>query len=112
MIGKTDFIKYGLCLMLLIVAVLMWVTFSSPVSFISGSLGLLLLIRFIYEYRTQKKDRYITMFGLGFILLLQGVLFWAYNLYLSFIFGLFGIIFLIIISYEYRTRNNKNNKKP
>jgi len=103
MIGKTDFIKYGLCLMLLIVAVLMWVTFASPVSFISG-----LLIRFIYEYRTQKKDRYITMFGLGFILLLQGVLFWAYNLYLSFIFGLFGIIFLIIILYEYRTRNNKN----
>jgi len=108
MMIENNFVKYGICFMLLLLAVLMWVVFESPVSFISGSLGLLLLIRFIYEYRTQKKDRYITMFGLGFILLLQGVLFWAYNLYLSFIFGLFGIIFLIIISYEYRTRNNRN----
>lgn len=104
MVNKTDFIKFGLCLMFLIVAVFMWVVFKSPLSFISGSLGLLLLIRFIYEYKTRKRDRYITMFGLGFILLLQGVLFWPYNLYLSFIFGLFGIIFLIIISYEYGTR--------
>lgn len=110
MVNKTDFIKFGLCLMFLIVAVFMWVVFKSPLSFISGSLGLLLLIRFIYEYKTRKRDRYITMFGLGFILLLQGVLFWPYNLYLSFIFGLFGIIFLIIISYEYGTR--KKNRNP
>jgi len=55
MVNKTDFIKFGLCLMFLIVAVFMWVVFKSPLSFISGSLGLLLLIRFIYEYKTRKE---------------------------------------------------------
>lgn len=107
MFGKTDFIKYGLCLMFLIVAVLMWAVFKSPIAFISGSLGFLLLIRFIYEYRTQRRDRYITMLGLGFILLLQGILFWGYNLYSSFIFGLFGSMFLLMVLYEYKTQKNK-----
>lgn len=105
---ENNFMKLGLCLMLLLLAVLMWVVFESPVSFISGSLGFIFLIRFIYEHKTQKRDRYITMFGLGFILLLQAGLFWPYSQYLSIICGLVALIFLIIISYEYRTRNNRN----
>lgn len=93
--------------MLLLLAVLMWVVFESPLSFISGSLGLLFLIRFIYEHKTQKTDRYITLFGMGLIGLLQAVLFWIYNPYLSFIFGLFVFVFLIKVLHEYKTSKDK-----
>lgn len=87
--------------------ILLWVIYKSLVSFIIGPWGLVFLIQSVYEYKTQKKDRFFAMFGLSFIILFNAVLWWiVYKSFLSIIFGVLGIILLIILLQKYKTQKN------
>ena len=99
------FIGLGLSLTMIFISILLWVIYNSLVSFIIGPWGLVFLIQSVYEYKTQKRDRFFVMFGLSFIILFNAVLWWiVYESFLSIIFGVLGIILLIILLYKYKTQ--------
>ena len=100
MLEKTDFIELGLFFMETLIAGLLWIIFKSPLAVVAGSVGLIALIKFIYEHKTQKENNLIIPVGFYFILLFQTVLIWAYNTYLSFIFGLVGTLSFIGLIYK------------
>ncbi len=101
------FIGLGLSLTMIFISILLWVIYKSLVSFIIGPWGFVFLIQSVYEYKTQKRDRFFVMFGLSFIILFNAVLWWiVYESFLSIIFGVLGIILLIILLYKYKTQKN------
>ena len=102
MLRKTDFIKLGLFFMMLLLTMLFIISENLFLAFIAGSLGLIALIKFIYEYKTQKKDNLIIPVGFYLIILFQSISFWAYNSYISFIFGLLGTLVFIGIIYNHK----------
>ncbi|MDP2836292.1 MAG: hypothetical protein Q8N97_04850 [Methanobacteriaceae archaeon] len=79
-------------------------------SVISGSVGLVFFISYIYEYKTQKKDNFFKSFGLGFVVLLIAVLIWVYNSYISIIFGVSGFIIVMGLIHEYKTQKDEKQK--
>ena len=98
---RTDFIEWASCMALLF-ATLLGIVLKSSLSLISGSVLLVISIKFIYEYRTQKENELIFPVGLYFILLLECILLWAYNRYISLIFGLVGTLSFIGFIYKYK----------
>lgn len=114
---ENNIIKFGLCFMMLVLIIIMWVVQSSSLTSFSGIFAFVFLLKCIYEYKTPKEDRiplisilditlFVTIFGLGLILLLQSLLSWTYSPTLSFIYGLSGFIFTIAAIYDYKTRKN------
>lgn len=122
MANKNFFCKIALSFIMLSLVILIWVVQSSSLTSFSSIFALVFIIKVIYEYKTPKKDRipiigvlditlFITLFGLGVILLLQAILSWTYSPSLSFLYGLSGLIFLITALYDRKTRKNFNNEE-
>jgi hypothetical protein len=121
MVKNNFFCKIVLSFVMLLLVILIWVVQSSSLTSFSGIFALVFVMKTIYEYKTPKNDRiplmgvlnitlFITLFGLGIILLLQAILSWEYNPLLPFLYGLSGVIFLITALYDRETWKNFNKE--
>mgnify|MGYP000922284444 CR=1 FL=1 len=110
MIERQYLIKFFLCILIFILAFLMWVEGSTSLASISGILGFLFLVPAIYgckKYKVELTGLNVAMFGLGFILLLQIFLSWNYNPFLSITCGLSGFIFFTAAAYDKKQKNEE-----
>lgn len=112
---KNIFYKIFLSLILLSIAILTLAVQNLDLTVLSCIFAIMFIIKIIYEYKTPKKDRipligifdsilFVAMLLLGFVLLLQTILSWTYNPFLSILYGLLGLLFIITSLYDRKIR--------